>query len=151
MYIIFKFNIRKQSVRATQTAGIPKERVEEISPTEWYDKWWAANLATDPVGASRKPPVLRSPNGAMKDFGGFWAVGKPTYDPAAIRAPTMLVVGEWDALTPPAMAQEIFKRLSGVKQRRLVLLSEGSHSIGTEKNRMHLIREIQNFLEEPTQ
>jgi len=50
----------RDSVRPFNSAGIPKERIEEISPTEWYDKWWAANLATDPVGASRNPPVLRS-------------------------------------------------------------------------------------------
>jgi pimeloyl-ACP methyl ester carboxylesterase len=141
----------RDSVRASNTRGIPQERIEEISPTEWYDKWWAANLTTDPVGASRTPPVLRSPNGVMKDFGEFWAAGKPTYDPAAIRAPTLLIVGEWDAVTPPSMAQEIFPRLTGAKYRRLVVLSEGSHPMFVEKNRMHLIREVQHFLEEPTQ
>lgn len=141
----------RESVRPFHAAGIPKARIEEISPTEWYDKWWAANLATDPVGASRNPPVLRSPNGVMKDLGEFWTAGKPTYDPATIRAPTMLLVGEWDAITPPAMAQEVFKRLTAAKYRRLVVLSEGTHSISLEKNRMHLIREVQHFLEEPAQ
>lgn len=138
----------RQSVRPFHAAGIPKNRLEEISPTEWYDKWWQANLATDPVGAARNPPVLRSPNGVMKDLGEFWAAGKPTYDPVAIRAPTLLVVGEWDAITPPAMAQELFKRLTGAKHKRVVVLSEGTHSMSIEKNRMHLIREVQHFLEE---
>ncbi len=32
---------------------------------------------------------------------------------------------------------------------QLVVLSEGSHAISHEKNRMHLIREVQHFLEEP--
>lgn len=140
-----------ESVRAASTRGIPPERIEEVSPTEWYNKWWAANLATDPVGASRNPPVLRSPNGVMKDLGEFWAAGKPTYDPAAIRAPTLLVVGEWDVVTPPNMAQEIFMRLTGAKYRRLIVLSEGSHGMFVQKNRLHLIREVQHFLEEPTQ
>ncbi len=139
----------RESVRATNLRGIPKERVEEISPTEWYDTWWAANLATDPGGASRNPPVLRAPNGAMKDLAEFWAAGKSTYDPAAIRAPTMLAVGEWDAITPPRMAQELFTRLTGAKYRRLVVLSEGSHLMFVERNRMHLIREVQHFLEDP--
>ena len=141
----------RDSVRPFNSAGIPKERLEEISPTEWYDKWWAANLATDAVGASRNPPVLRAPNGVMKDLGEFWAAGKPTYDPTAILAPTLLVVGEWDVITPPTMAQEIFKRLTAARNRRLVLLSEGSHFMSFEKNRMHLIREVQHFLEEPAQ
>lgn len=141
----------RESVRAANTRGIPPERIEEVSPIEWYNKWWAANLATDPVGASHNPPVLRSPNGVMKDFSEFWAAGKPTYDPAAIRAPTLLVVGEWDGVTPPSMAQEIFLRLTGAKYRRLVVLSGGSHPMFVEKNRMHLIGEVQHFLEEPTQ
>ena len=87
----------------------------------------------------------------MKDLGEVWAAGKSTYDPAAIRAPTMLVVGEWDAITPPTMTQEIFRRLTAAKHRRMVVLSEGSHFMFTEKNRMHLIREVQHFLEEPAQ
>jgi pimeloyl-ACP methyl ester carboxylesterase len=87
----------------------------------------------------------------MKDLAGVWAQGKSTYDPSAIRSPTLLIGGEWDGITPPAMAQELFKRLTAAKYRRLVLLSEGSHAISVEKNRMHLIREVQHFLEEPAQ
>ena len=49
------------------------------------------------------------------------------------------------------MAPEIFLQLTGVKDRRFVVLSEGSHLMFVEKNRMHLIREVQHFLEEPTQ
>lgn len=49
----------------------------------------------------------------------------------------------------PDRAQEVFKRLNNAQYRRLVILSEGSHAISHEKNRMHLIREVQHFLEEP--
>jgi len=139
----------REAVRPFATAGIPKDRVDEINPMAWYDKWWAANLATDPAGAARNPPVLRSPNGVMQDLNDWWAKGRPTYDAAAIRAPTLLVVGEWDAITPPEQAQALFKRLVNAKHRRVVVMSEGSHAMSVEKNRMHLIREVQNFLEEP--
>jgi hypothetical protein len=43
---------------------------------------------------------------------------------------------------------ELFKRLTGAKERRLVILSEGSHFMSTEKNRMQLIGEVQHFLED---
>jgi len=129
--------------------GIPRDRLEETFPAAWYDQWWKANLATDPGGAARNPPIVRAPNGVMKDLAEVWAQGRSTYDPAAIRAPTLLVVGEWDGITPPSMAQALFKELKRAKYRRLVVLSEGSHSISLERNRMHLIREVQNFLEEP--
>jgi pimeloyl-ACP methyl ester carboxylesterase len=141
----------REQVRGFNAAGIPKDRLAEISPTEWYDKWWQANLATDPEGAQRTPPVLRAPNGVMRDLNEFWAKGKPTYDAAAIRAPTLLVVGEWDVITPPEQGLALFKRLVNAKERRVMVLSEGSHSMGVEKNRLHLIREVQNFLEEPAE
>ena len=139
----------REAIRGFQAAGIPKDRVAEISPTEWYEKWWQANLATDPEGAARTPPVVRAPNGVMRDLNDFWAKGKPTYDAAAIRAPTLLVVGEWDVITPPEQALALFKRLINAKDRKVMVLPEGSHGMGIEKNRLHLINEVQNFLEEP--
>ena len=128
--------------------GDPAERVEEISPQAQFEQWWAATLATDPEGARRTPPVLRSPNGVLKDFAEIWAAGNTTYDPARIRAATLLVVGEWDATTPPAMALALFGKLTNAAQRRIVILSEGTHFIALEKNRMHLIHEVQGFLDE---
>ena len=136
------------SVRAFTIAGIPPARVAEISPQAQFELWWAATLATDPEGARRTPPVLRAPNGVLKDFAEIWAAGNSTYDAARIRAPTLLVVGEWDAITPPTMALALFGKLTNATQRRVVILSEGTHSMPLEKNRMHLLREVQGFLEE---
>jgi pimeloyl-ACP methyl ester carboxylesterase len=141
--------VTHDSTRASNTNGIPKERVEDISPIAWFDKWWAATQATDLAGASRNPPVLRAPNGVFKDLNEFWAAGKPVYDPAAITSPTLVIVGEWDATTPPVEAQGLFAKLTNAKNRRLVMLSEGGHQMSLEKNRMHLIGEVQHFLEEP--
>jgi pimeloyl-ACP methyl ester carboxylesterase len=139
----------RESVRTQTTAGLPKDRIEEISPSAWYDKWWSVLQSTDPVGAKRTPPVIRAPNGVFKDLGEYWGAGKPFYDAAAIRAPTLLVLGEWDVTTPPSGAQELLKQLTGSRDRRLLILSEGSHQMALEKNRMHLIHAVQGFLEEP--
>lgn len=137
-------------LRPNRARGVPAESLEKTFPAAWFEKWWAANLATDPDGARQSPPVLRSPNGVFKDFADIWSKGKSTYDPSSILAPTLLIVGEWDGTTPPTMAQELFKKLTSAKYRRLVVLSEGSHTLSVEKNRMHLIREVQSFLDEPT-
>jgi len=139
------------SARAFAIAGIPKDRVDEISPPANFETWWKATLATDPQGARQTPPVLRAPNGVMQDFAELWAQGKPTYDPAAIRAPTLLIVGEWDVVTPPLMAQTLYGKLVNARERRLVLLSEGTHFMPIEKHRMRLIREVQNFLDDPAE
>lgn len=141
-------SVQRDPARARGLRGIPKERQEEISPTAWFDKWWAGNLASDPVGARQTPPVVRAPNGVIKDIVEYWGKGKPTWDPSQIRVPTLLILAEWDQDTPPYMAQEVFSKMTHAPYRRLELLSEGTHAVALEKNRMHLIEQVQNFLEE---
>ena len=46
------------------------------------------------------------------------------------------------------MAQELFTKLTNTPKKRHVVLDEGTHTIALEKNRMELIRQIQDFLEE---
>ena len=138
-----------RSARAFAISGIPRgsgrgDRAARPS----FDAWWAATLATDPEGARQSPPVVRSPNGVLQDFEELWAAGKPNYDPAKILAPTLLLVGEWDVVTPPAMAQGLFTQLSNARERRLIQFSEATHFLIIEKHRMRLMREVQNFLDE---
>jgi pimeloyl-ACP methyl ester carboxylesterase len=122
--------------------------VEEISPRAWFDKWFDGNLATDPQGAAQTPPVVRAPNGVIKDIGEIWAKGRSSYDPANIRVPTMLIIGEWDQDTPLYMAQEVFAKMTQSPDKRFVILGEGTHAMVLEKHRMRLITEVQQFLEE---
>jgi len=137
----------RESARAFAISGIPKERVDDIAPLAGFDAWWAATLATDPDGAKQSPPVVRSPNGVLQDFED-WAAGKPTYDPAMIQAPTLLLVGEWDVITPPAMAQALFTQLTHAPERRLIQFSEATHFMIIEKHRLRVLREVRNFLDE---
>jgi pimeloyl-ACP methyl ester carboxylesterase len=118
-------------------------------PDEWFEAWWAANMASDPVGAAQTPPVVRVPNGAREDGRKFWSAGKPYYDPASITVPTLLILAEWDADTPFYMAQAVFAKLTKAPRKRLVLIGEGTHGVALEKNRMQLVHEVQLFLEEP--
>lgn len=140
--------VAKESARQRGANGIPANRVEEISPTAWFEQWWAGNVATDPQGAAQNPPVVRAPNGVIKDLAEFWTKGRSTYDPADIRVPTLIVLGEWDRDTPPYMAQEVFGRLTNSPDKRMVMLGEGTHAMVLEKNRMKLIDTVQRFLEE---
>jgi len=138
----------KAGARSRALNGIPDARKEEISPQAWFDKWWDANLTTDPWGARQTPPVVRSPNGVLKDVVDFLGKGTPLYDPSDIRVPTLLIVAEWDQETPLFMAQEVFSRLVNTPYKREVVLAEGTHMVGVEKNRMELIKEVQRFLDE---
>jgi pimeloyl-ACP methyl ester carboxylesterase len=140
--------VTQASARQRGIRGIPDERVEEISPKAWFDRWWAVNMANDPVGAEMTPPVVRAPNGVLKDLAQYWMKGTPVYEPADIQVPTLIVVAEWDRDTPPVMAQEVFARMKRSPDKRLVMLGEGTHAIVLERNRMHLIETVQRFLEE---
>jgi pimeloyl-ACP methyl ester carboxylesterase len=75
--------------------------------------------------------------------------GKPYYDPANITVPTLVILAEWDADTPPYMAQAIFAKLKNAPIKRMVMIGEGTHSVVVEKNRLQLFREVQLFIEEP--
>ena len=61
----------------------------------------------------------------------------------------LLVLGEWDRDTPTYMAQALYPLLTNASWKRHVVLSEGTHTILMEKNRMLLLRTVQQFLEEP--
>jgi pimeloyl-ACP methyl ester carboxylesterase len=140
--------VTKEMARGRGLRGIPKGREEEISPQAWFDKWWDANLASDPMGAKQNPPVLRAPNGVLKDVAELLGKGTPVYDPAEIRVPTLLILAEWDQDTPLYMAQEIFGKLVNAPYKSHVVLSGGTHAAVLEKNRMRLISQVQFFLEE---
>ncbi len=141
-------SVNKETARQRSLRGIPEDRREDVSPTAWFDRWWAATLATDPEGARRDPPVLRAPNGVIKDLAERWATGKPTYDPAAIRVPTLVIGAEWDQDAPLYMSQELFGKIVNAPVKRHVVLGEGTHAVMLEKNRMQLVSEVQAFLEE---
>ena len=138
----------RDAVRERGIRGVPPQAVEHVSPTAWFDAWWRATLATDPVGATQNPPVVRAPNGVLKDIVDYWGAGKATWEPEMIRVPTLLILAEWDQDTPLYMAQEVFAKLINAPYKRHVVIGEGTHTVALEKSRMHLINQVRSFLDE---
>ena len=128
--------------------GVPDDKKATLIPAGWFDQWWDATLASDPVGSKQNPPVLRAPDGVMLDLQRFWSAGKSTYDPAKITVPILLIQAEWDQDTPPYMSRALFPLLVNAPEKRYVLIGEGTHTVMMEKNRMQLFREVQAFLDE---
>lgn len=114
-------------------------------PDAWFEVWAKETFASDPVGAKADPKFVRAPNGSVMDSRIFWSAGKPVYDPANIRVPTMLILAEWDADTPPYMAETLFPLLTNAPAKKLVILSEGTHSIMNEIKRFSLFNEVNRF------
>ena len=140
--------VSRDSAMGRWLTGVPEDKKARLIPAGWFDAWADATWATDPEGAKMNPPVLRAPNGVVQDGLDFWAAGKSTYEPANIKVPTMLVLGEWDRDTPPYMAQTLFPLLVNAPGKRFVMLAEGTHTIMMEKNRMELFKAVQAFLDE---
>ena len=135
------------TIRQRIQAGAPEDKRDELMPPAWFEAWSAAILASDPLGSRQDPPVLRSPAGVWQDDRDYWEAGKPYYDPARITVPTLIVVAEWDRVTPDEWAQALFHKLPSRSEKRLVEIGEGTHLVMLEKNRMQLFREVQLFLD----
>jgi pimeloyl-ACP methyl ester carboxylesterase len=136
------------TMKSRWLAGVAQDKHDKLLPRGWFDRWVAANLATDPWGSKQSPAVMRAPNGGLPTVqaSGDWT---PPYDPAAIKVPTLLVKGEWDADTPSYMAQALFPLLVNAPAKQYLEIGEGTHSIMLERNRMQLFRAVQGFLDGP--
>jgi len=135
------------AVKSRWLTGVAPDKQEQLIPRGWFETWVAATLATDPWGSKQTPAVIRAPNGGLvaPQPAGDWV---PPYDPAAIKAPTLLIKGEWDADTPSYMAQTLFLLIVNAPMKQYVEIGEGTHSIMLERNRMQLFRAVQSFLDE---
>jgi pimeloyl-ACP methyl ester carboxylesterase len=142
--------VRRDQALARWMTGVPEDKKATLIPTGWFDAWADATWATDPEYAKRTPSVIRAPNGVLID--GMETTGakppKPYWDPAKIVVPTLLVLAEWDRDTPTYMAQSLLPKLVNAPYKRLVILSEGTHTIIMERNRLDLFNTVQQFLEE---
>jgi pimeloyl-ACP methyl ester carboxylesterase len=138
--------VSKDAAKKRWLNGVTDVQQPGLIPEGWFELWQEATWATDPQAA--ESGLLRAPNGVMKDVRDYWSAGKPSYDAAKIRVPTMLAHAEWDADTPTYMALELQKQLVNAGQVRLLQIPEGTHSVIMEKNRMQLFKEVQDFLDE---
>ena len=138
-----------EAARQRWLTGVASNKAAELIPAGWFDAWAKANLEADADGAKRTPPVIRAPNGVVLDNLRYWSAGKPLFDPAEIRVPTLLIKAEWDVDTPAYMAQGYFPRLTNAPYKRYIEIGEGTHTVMMERNRMQLFREVQHFLDEP--
>ncbi|MDA8248384.1 MAG: alpha/beta fold hydrolase [Rhodospirillales bacterium] len=141
--------VTADSAKQRWLRGVAPENVAGLIPDGWFEAWQQATWATDPAGSAQTPPVLRAPNGVIKDLRGYWMSGKSTYDPAKITAPTLLVQAEWDHDTPPYMSYALYPLIVNAPWKRYVQIGAGTHTVIMEKNRRQLFSVVEEFLTEP--
>lgn len=140
--------VSKASAKDRWLKDVPEDKKADLIPPGVFEAWADATWATDPESSKQNPPMLRAPNGVIHDVVNYWSKGQPTYDPGKITVPTFLIHAEWDADLPSYQAQDYFKKLTNTPYKRFVELSEGTHTVMMEKNRMQFFREIMGFLDE---
>jgi pimeloyl-ACP methyl ester carboxylesterase len=140
-------SVARDEAKARWLRGVPEGGQAALIPPGVFEKFWETAQATDPQGAAMNPPVLRAPNGVLLDVQRYWSQALPTWDPSKIECPVLIVLGEWDADTPPSMAQKIFPQLTRAKTKKLALLGRGTHTMALESERHALFAEVQAFLE----
>lgn len=130
-------------------SGLAPEQQAGLIPPGWFAQWADATFATDPKGAAQNPPVLRAPEGVIYDVVRYWQKGHPTWDPAKLTMPVLMVQAEWDHDTPPYMSHTVFPLITHAPWKEYAMLGEGTHTIIMEKNRLQLFRVVQDFLDMP--
>lgn len=137
--------VTEGDVRTRWDAEIPHD-----DPTIWRDETVfraliAASLADDPDAETRDPPAFLAPNGTLLDL---WEAfhGRPLYDPALIRTPTLLLRGGADPTSTRADALALFDRL-GAADKRYVEIAGGAHFISAERRAPQVFAAHAAFLE----
>ena len=141
-------SVTRAQARERWTNGVPDGKRAALIPPGWFEHWADTTFATDPEGSRQVPSALRAPNGVLADIREYWDASRPFYDPAKVTAPALLVLGEWDRDTPPAMANTLFPLMVNSPGKRLTILAEGTHTMMLERNRGALFQAVQVFLEE---
>lgn len=127
-------------------AGVPKDHPSPMSSSD-FAPWAKSYLAADPAAERRNPPSVRVPTGPDADLADAWS-GRFPYRPSGIRAPTLIVRGEWDPIAKDADANWLVAALGGVSGgARDVKLPGGAHRMHLEENRQALFDAVGTFLE----
>ncbi|MDD5558947.1 alpha/beta fold hydrolase [Candidatus Methylomirabilis sp.] len=126
---------------------IKPEFQDEWRDREVIDTWISTLFSSDPTAKQRSPESIQVPNGPYIDWHEIHA-GRSLFDPARIKAPTMIVRGSAEELISNEAAEELLQKLTSAPSKRRLDIGDSTHYAMLEKNRLLLFRGVQNFLEE---
>jgi pimeloyl-ACP methyl ester carboxylesterase len=110
-----------------------------------FEEWGERYLDVDPESRTRSPAAVKVPSGAFQDIYDAWS-GELAYDPRLVRAPVVIIRGEWDAMCTDQDARWLFDALSASPMRRDIKIGRATHLMHLETNRYALYRETEAFL-----
>ena len=125
--------------------GLTPEMADAVGTEAERQAWAQFTIESDALARSNGGTLL-APAGVVADVIEYWANDKPTYDPGDIRAPTLIIMGEWDHETTPAQGREVFDRLTNAQDRWFVMIGRATHSMPLERQRDAMHKAVVNFL-----
>lgn len=136
---------RNEPYRAVDPAAFVERWLGRVDPeSRTILERWRTTL--EQALAEHAP--IRVPNGSARDIATQWMAGNPGYDPAAIVAPTLVIVGDADTDTPPSLGRSVYSRL-GSRERRFATVPDGTHFTVFEPARDELFAAVGDFLAAP--
>jgi pimeloyl-ACP methyl ester carboxylesterase len=139
------------SLRAPWDRSIPVADRDSWRDARVAEAYVAAALASDPTAATRTPPSLRAPSGALEDSF-YQASGRQLWDASLVRAATLIVRGERDFWSRPEDVARLELCLQHAARVRVVRLAGATHFVHLdrpERGRAELLREVLTFLRGP--
>jgi pimeloyl-ACP methyl ester carboxylesterase len=138
--------ITPEDIWTVYSSWLPAGEHAGLDHDYFVNVWGRAYLATDPTSGSRNPPSVLITTGPNVDDKLLHA-GRFPYDPGQIRVPTMIVMGEWDAVATEDGAKRLFDALTAAPFKRWVVIGGGTHIVQLERrSRKQAYEEVRAFL-----
>lgn len=115
--------------------------LDDVDFAAWAEAW----LDTDGESRGRNPPAVRIPAGPAADILAAWQGALP-WNPAAVRAPVLIVRGAWDSLTSDADAGWLRNALAASARLEDTVIPQATHLMHLERGRTGLYRAVERFL-----
>lgn len=126
----------------------PKGRTSPLEK-EVLETWGEIWKKSDPLTAEFKTDSIRFPSGPSEDMENLLHK-KSYFNPAEIKASTLIIRGEWDQYPNNVDAELLFSSLTNTPTKKYVVIEKGTHVMHLEKSRLQLYDETLHFLKTET-
>jgi len=109
------------------------------------EAWSRSYLASDPQSGARTPAAVMTPSGPIADILASWS-GKELYDAGRVRAPALIVRGEWDSLCTDIDAARLLANLGSTRKHDRKI-PKATHLMHLEESRSALYDTVNAFLQ----
>ncbi|SFW98425.1 Pimeloyl-ACP methyl ester carboxylesterase [Thermoactinomyces sp. DSM 45891] len=115
---------------------------KELASDDAMEKVRTTFIESDDTSKTRENQAIRRPMGPLQDLFSIWT-DRPLYDVSKITSPTLVIYGDSDFFAE----KNLLQKLTGVKEKKEVVIPEATHWALYEKNRDQLLKATEQFLQ----